>query len=134
MLRYMMQRFRRPVTGGMADVTAQLSAVSRPVIGRLPDGRTRVGRELRRIRRALIAHVGGSPSTTQAMLIDRAASLMLRLAQIDEDISAGREINDERYLAATGALRRVMSQLGLRAAAPKPLDARQIMFGKASAA
>jgi hypothetical protein len=86
---------------------------------RLRDGRTRDARLVRDTRRRLIEHVGGNPTGPQRLLIERAAMLALRCAQMDADLAAGRAVDDERYLAATGALARIMARLGMRAAASR---------------
>ena len=43
------------------------------------DGRTREARLMRDTRAALTRHVGGSPSATQRMLVERAATLSLHV-------------------------------------------------------
>jgi hypothetical protein len=48
------------------------------------DCRTKEGRLLRDIRAKLVRHVGGTPTPIQEELIERAARLSLRLAQLDE--------------------------------------------------
>ena len=86
------------------------------------DGRTKEARLVKSLRDELTAHVGGSPSTTQRLLIDQAVQLQLRLSLMDKD--GGRtgemtERNQVQYLAWSGALTRLLRQLGLNAA-PKP--------------
>ena len=85
------------------------------------DGRTRESRLLRDIRKDLIAHCGGSPSTTQRVLIDRAAQLTLQVALMDEkQATAGlTERDGTQYLAWTNTLTRLMRQLGLKGIAQR---------------
>jgi hypothetical protein len=100
--------------------------VSKSIIGRRParvglrDGRSAEAVLLRRTRAALIAHVGGSPSVTQAALIDRAAVLTMHLARFDARAmeKGGLTPHARReYLAYCGAHRRTMLALGLEASA-----------------
>jgi hypothetical protein len=87
------------------------------------DGRTREARLVESLRAELTAHVGGAPSTTQRVLIDQAAQLQLRLALMDKDtdkIGTMTERNQVQYLAWSGALTRLLRQIGLKpTAAPK---------------
>ena len=53
------------------------------------DGRTREAALMRRVRAELTAHVGGHPTFPQKCLIERAAVLALRIAQIDLKMLAG---------------------------------------------
>lgn len=93
------------------------------------DGRTRHARLVKSLRTELIAHVGGKPSTTQQLLIDQAAQLQLRIAMMDADgdsIGGMTERNQVQYLAWTGALSRLLRDLGLAAAAPPPANPKTI--------
>jgi hypothetical protein len=91
------------------------------------DGRTREARLISSLRTELTAHVGGRPSTTQRLLIDQACQLQLRIAMMDKDgavITEMTERNQVQYLAWTGALSRLLRDLGLSAApAPKQTQA-----------
>jgi hypothetical protein len=87
------------------------------------DGRSREGRLVRAVRRELTAHLGGRPSAAEKMMIERAAWLSLRLAQLDAKMAAdGFTEHDQRfYIAWSNALSRLLRSLGLkgsRAAAP----------------
>jgi hypothetical protein len=87
------------------------------------DGRTREARLVRSLRAELTAHVGGSPSTTQRLLIDQACQLQLRLSLMDKDGGATAEMterNQVQYLAWSGALTRLLRQFGLTAVPPPP--------------
>lgn len=80
------------------------------------DQRTREARLMRQIRRSLIEHVGGAPSSVQRALIERACVLSLRVAQIDAKIIAGEPLtmHDSNFaLAWNNALRRTLIALGV---------------------
>lgn len=102
----------------MSETTRQIRVGCRRNARPTPDGRTREARLLRETRAKLIAHVGGTPSATQVMLIDRVAWLTLRLAQFDTLRAGGEAIDDVLYLAWSNSLSRIMARLG--ATAPNP--------------
>jgi hypothetical protein len=108
----------------MAKTMAQISA------GCGLDGRTHAGRLARDTRRALTAHVGGAPSVAQIVLIDRAVMLTLRLAQLDADMAAGCAVDDERHLAYSNSLSRIMTRLGLKSAPVPPPSLAEYMAAR----
>lgn len=80
------------------------------------DGRTKAALFLKRTRDDLTAHVGGSPSATQRLLIERCTILLLRCHQLDERILAGEiltDANNDKYIAYQNAARRCLVSLGL---------------------
>jgi hypothetical protein len=84
------------------------------------DGRSREGRFLAACRAELEAHVGGTPSRTEAVLIDRISWLRLHVTLLDERAAAVGHMSphDQRaYLAYSNAIVRAMRQLGLKSAA-----------------
>ena len=85
-------------------------------------GRTREGRIVRGVRAELTAHLGGRPSATQRVLIERAAMLTLRIALMDARATRGgmSERDGREYLAWTNTLTRLMRQLGLKGVAQQP--------------
>ena len=85
------------------------------------DQRKREARLMRETKAALLAHVGGSPSATQAVLIDRAVMLTLQLALMDAKQAAGTmtQHDGRQYLAWCNTLTRLMRQMGLDAAPAK---------------
>jgi hypothetical protein len=94
----------------------------RPVTLAKLDGRTKEAAVLRRVRADLTAHVGGVPSVTQRMLIERAAVLHLRLAQIDAKIFADGVLtihDNNQAIAWQNALTRALVALGIRKAKAK---------------
>jgi hypothetical protein len=115
---------------------AAIGPYSRPHRLAKLDGRTREAKMLRAIRAELAAHVGGKPSVTERMLIDRCAMLTLRLAQMDEKIAGGvlTDIDSRSYVAWSNGLARSLQALGLKPAteAPKRL-AEVLAAGRAAA-
>jgi hypothetical protein len=73
------------------------------------------------VRRELLAHVGPNPTITQKYLIDRAAILSLRLAQIDKRIIEEKTLtilDNSQIVAWQNALTRVLVALGVNKASP----------------
>lgn len=99
-------------------------------------GRTREGRILKMVRAELSAHVGGKPSATQNVLIERAAMLTLRIGMMDATNPDGRltERDAREYLAWTNTLTRLMRQLGMQSAAQRPPSLAEHLAAKRSAA
>ncbi len=78
---------------------------------------------LKATRADLVRHVGGSPSATQKLLIERAAVLQLRLAMMDRAKSPGGDLSEKsarEYLCWHNSLVRTLRELGLQAA-PTPI-------------
>ncbi len=101
----------------------KLGPYSRNAILAKLDGRTRQARLAQSLRAELVTHVGGSPSTTQRLLIDQAVQLQLRLSLMDADGAGTGEMNGHntaQYLAWSGALTRLLRQLGLKPAPVRP--------------
>ncbi|GAN81464.1 hypothetical protein [Acidocella aminolytica] len=87
------------------------------------DGRTKEARRLKEIRTELCEHLGGTPSSTQTILIDRVAILLLRLEIMDAKALDGTPMTDHdqrAYLAWANALSRMLRHLGLKGQAGKP--------------
>jgi hypothetical protein len=77
-------------------------------------GKTREGALLRGVRAELVKHVGGRPSATQAVLIEAAAQLRVRITLMDRKFSETHEQTDHDtrvYLAWVGSLARLMTRL-----------------------
>lgn len=102
------------------------------------DRRSHEARLIQAFREELTAHVGGKPSATQRVLIDRAAVLQLRLALMDRaslTTPGMTEKNGREYVCWTNALTRVLSALGPPAkTTAQPLDLRTHLARKAAAA
>jgi len=81
------------------------------------DNRTREARYLAPARQALVDHLGGNPSATQLVLIDRCAWLMLHCLLLDQRVASGQQSwgeNDRKcYLAFSNSLVRTLREIGL---------------------
>lgn len=97
-----------------------LGPYSKPARFTSIDGRTREARLMKRVRAALVAHVGGSPTAAQDFLIRRAATLALQIDLMEREAAArggpmsigtGRD-----YLAWSNALERCLRSLGIEGA------------------
>ena len=85
------------------------------------DTRTREGRLLRDLRAELTAHVGGSPSVTQRLLIEQALELKLRIELMNQKTAGELPTLHDRnyYISWTHALTRTLAALGLEPAQPR---------------
>jgi hypothetical protein len=108
----------------MAKNTRPVGQHSRPDRWQKLDGRTREARQLRAVVADLTAHVGGSPSATEKLLIDRLARVYLRLALFDQKLEAGTFTDHDGrvYGALHTAIRLMTRQLGMKPAGAKPED------------
>ncbi len=99
----------------------RIAAVSpRSALAKL-DGRTREARLVRDTRAALTAHVGGAPSATERVLIDRACQLTLRIVAMDRQFAetgAMSEHASRTYLAWSNSLTRTLREIGFKSAPP----------------
>jgi len=103
---------------------------SRPAALAKLDQRTREARLLRETRAELVRHVGGSPSVTQRALIDQLVQIKLRLAVMDRrfaETGAQTDHDSRVYLAWSNSFGRLLAQLGLQAAKPKPPSMAEII-------
>jgi hypothetical protein len=113
-------------------ITRQIGAYSRPSSMAKVDGRTRHGRFIAAVRKRLSDHVGGNPSATQAVLIELAALMSLRIALLSDVVlsAAAIEERDDRQLVAwINSLARLMDKLGLKGAASRPRSLADIFPG-----
>jgi hypothetical protein len=102
-----------------AATTQPIRRVSRTVSLPKVDGRSTLGKLMRQVRADLIRHVGGRPSATQKMMIERAVTLTGYLARLDAEALSPAGLSDHRrreYLAADGSLRRTLREIGLEGA------------------
>jgi hypothetical protein len=111
---------------------ARIGPHSRPGRLALIDGRKAEAQFMKRIRDELTAHVGGKPSATQRLIIDRCAALSLRIHLMDRAEARSAflsEKNAREYLCWTAALSRLLRQLGLEEAPvdTKPLSVAEMM-------
>jgi hypothetical protein len=87
------------------------------------DRRRGEAKHMAKVRADLTEHVGGNPSVTQRMLIDRAATLALRLHLMDRQALAEPEFserNSRQVLAWENTLRLTLAALGMDGQKPKP--------------
>ena len=99
------------------------------------DGRSREARFLKLIRADLAEHLGGSPSATQRALIERAAWLSLRVAQLDGKIANGHnftEHDSRTYLSWVNSLSRCLRELGLKPVTAPARSLADILAGRAA--
>ena len=98
-------------------MTSNVSPYTSPATLARLDGRTREGRLMRRVRSDLIAHVGGKPSATQRMLVERAVTLSLYVSKLDAKLlknGSMTEHDSRTYLAWSNSLTRTLRELGLQ--------------------
>jgi hypothetical protein len=94
---------------------AQIEPVSRHGRLSLGDGRSAEAQYAKRVRNELIAQCGGTLTATQRILIDRIASLSLRIHLMDCDVP---EHTGREYLDLTVTLAHLLAQLGVPPASP----------------
>jgi hypothetical protein len=102
---------------------------------RVADGRTSEAKLINEVRSALVAHVGGKPTATQSMLIDRAAMLTFQVQMMDRAALKAGEMSEHAcrsYLAWNNTLTRTLTALGLEAAPDggDPLTEIHAQFGR----
>ena len=106
-----------------------------PALAKL-DGRSSEARLMRKVRNDLVAHVGGKPSVTQSMLIERIVNLSLRVATMDRKFTATGEMTEHdtaTYLAWSSSLSRLLRELGMKGTAPRaPTLAEVVAKGRAA--
>jgi hypothetical protein len=107
-----------------ARIPGQKGAAHRRGFGGRVDRRTGAGRLIKQVRSELVEHVGGEPTATEWLLIDRCARLSLKVSLIDAKIAAGTdtEYDSKSYLAWSNGLRRCLLSLGRRKSSPKISD------------
>lgn len=109
---------------------------SRPDKLAVVDGRRAEAKLMKAIRAELAQHVGGTPSATQRMLIERCAMLSLRIQLMDRIAlkeGAMTEKSAREYLCWTNALSRLLRQLGLKGT-PRVRTIAEIMSSPQAAA
>jgi hypothetical protein len=92
----------------------------------LADGRSEQGRFIRHLEAELVAHVGGQPSITQRLLIDRIVRLRLQLDAFDVKLTSGEVWTPHDLRTFSGinnAFKNSLKELGFKAATvAKPAD------------
>jgi hypothetical protein len=96
------------------------------------DGRSREGRLLRVVRDELTAQIG-KPTPAQTALIERAAWLSLRIAQLDVRMANGgfTDFDSKQYLAWSNTLTRLLRTLGLKGNGARAIDLAEVLRGVA---
>ena len=110
---------------------------SRPDKLQIVDGRLAEAKLMARVRAELTQHLGGKPSATQRILIDRAAAPSLRIHLMDRESARSggmSERNGRQYLAWSNSLTRVLNQIGLKSAAERPPSLQEYIAGRAAQA
>lgn len=116
-------------------VRSRVDAFSASSVARL-DARTKEGRLARAVRDELVEHVGGEPSTTQKLLIEHAALLIVHLAVMDRKFSETGDLcafDSRRYLSWSRALAFALSKLGTEGAKKKAPDLATYLQQKSAA-
>ncbi|HTV44845.1 MAG TPA: hypothetical protein VMF05_05980 [Stellaceae bacterium] len=98
----------------------------RGAIGASIDGRSTLGRFIRDLEQQLISHVGGAPSITQRLLIDRTIKVTVQLDALDRKLMAAdgwNEHDGRTHNALINRQRLLLRELGIdRASAPESVD------------
>lgn len=103
---------------------------SRPEKLRVIDGRRAEAKLMRDVSAELTAHIGGRPSVTQRMMIERAATLVLRLRLLDRLTLSEAGLSEKNAREAVcweNALRRTLVALGLEPSRPAPPSLQDII-------
>lgn len=90
----------------------------RGAIGASIDGRSTTGRFIRDMEKQLIDHVGGKPTVTQRLLIERIIKVRLQLDLLDDKLTSGEWTpHDSRtYGGLLNAYRLLAREIGIEAA------------------
>lgn len=112
------------------------AVLRRGVIGEAIDGRSTIGRLARDLEAQLVAHVGGNPSVTQRLLIERIVKIKLQLDAFDSKLATGAWTgHDQRtFNALLSAQRLACRELGLSAAPPPQQSLAEYLAARAEGA
>jgi hypothetical protein len=125
----------------MGNIDAQSPPLPAPfnarLAGRLPatDGRSAEAQFCRRMRAALVRHIGNRPSITQSALIDLAVDTALEIERMKCRRGEGGSlsIHDHKaFLAYVNAFRRHLVALGLKGPAERPQTLGELFAGQSS--
>jgi hypothetical protein len=98
--------------------------------------RTLEGRLIRDVRADLIKHVGGTPSVTQRVLIERAVMLTVQLGRMDAKALADGAMSEHasrEYLAWSNTLTRTMKALGIKGASERTPSLKEFLAARSAA-
>ena len=100
------------------------------------DGRSTEGRHIRKLERELIKHIGGAPSITQRLLIERIIKTHLQLRALDEKLASGIWTDHDRrtQAALANGLRLSLRDLGAKPVDAKPPSLAEYLSAKAGQA
>ena len=100
------------------DVKPYSRRLRRGAVGDICDGRSATGRFIRNLESELVAHVGGAPTITQRLLIDRLIKIRLQLDAFDKKLVGGNWTpHDSRtHGGLLNAFRLTARELGLKGA------------------
>jgi hypothetical protein len=105
-----------------SGIARAVGSFSKPdVLGRL-DGRSREARLKAAFKADLLQHIGGRPTIPQALMIEQAANLQLRISLMDARFAATNTMGDgeqRHYRAWVNTLANVLSKLGPAPAQPQ---------------
>ena len=91
---------------------------------------------MREVRDELTAHIGGKPTVTQRMLIDRAATLTLRIRLLDRLTLSDAGLSEKNAREAVcweNALRRTLIALGIKGAADRAPTIKDFLASRSAA-
>lgn len=81
------------------------------------DARSAWARRFKGLCEVYAAHIGGNPTAPQLALIRRIASLDVECERLEGDMAEGRPVDLDLYNRLAGSQRRLLDQLGFKAAA-----------------
>lgn len=79
------------------------------------DGRSAAARRYRDVVEDLTAHLGGSPTTAEQLLLRRAATLAVWAETAEAEMIAGKDLDVAVFTTAVNGLRRILADVGLAA-------------------
>ena len=115
---------------------SQVGPYSRPKKLALLDGRRAEAKLMREVRDDLTAHIGGKPTVTQRMLVNRAAVLSLRIHLLDRLTLSDAGLSEKNAREAVcweNALRRTLIALGTKSAADRTPSIKDFLASRAAA-
>jgi hypothetical protein len=78
------------------------------------DGRTVAARRYRDVTSQIVQDIGGDPSEAEAAITRRAGTLIVWCEEAEAAMARGEKFDIGAYTTATNALRRLLSDIGLR--------------------
>jgi hypothetical protein len=109
---------------------------SRPKKLALLDGRRAEAKLMREVSDELTAHIGGKPTITQRMMIERAATISLRIRLLDRLTLSDAGLSEKNAREAVcweNALRRTLIALGIKGASERTPSLQDYLAAKNAA-